>query len=303
MSKKKNKSVRKKKNRIDIKALSRDIALCITGSLIYCAGVNLFIRPSGLYSGGFTGISQLLSLLAKGTFLEPYNLQGIIYFIINIPLIVIGWIILGKGSVFKTVLTVIIQSILLSVIPIPAVQIIEDLLVNTILGAVLEGVGCGILYYGYGSSGGTDILGMVFSKKIPGMTIGRVSLAVNFVVYTACAIIFNITTAVYCVIAAAINSYVSDKLHLQNKAVTVNVFTSNPERISNWVMKELNRDTTVIKGVGSYSGREKEMIVCVMSEYEYGRLKRHIKELDPTAFAYVNPSASVLGRFEKRLSR
>ena len=279
-----------------------NFTICIIASLIYCLGVNFFILPGGLYSGGFTGISQLLALLAKGTPLEPYNIRGILYFILNIPIVILGWRVLGGKPMIKAGFTIMLESALMSLLPIPKEPIISDTLTNTIVGGFFEGIGSGLLYIGYGSGGGTDIIGIVLSQKVRSLTVGKVSLAVNIVVYAVCAIIFNPEVAVYSIIAAFCSSLIIDKIHLQNRAVTVNIFTNHDKEIGDWIRDNINRSATIFTGTGVYSGAERRLVISVMSEYEYHRLKHALHDLDPAAFANVYPSVAVLGDFEKRLS-
>ena len=289
------------KNKRIKKSSVNNFLIWLIASVVYCCGVNLFLVPGGLFSGGFTGIAQLLALIFKNTSLAQYNLNGIIYFIINLPVFIIGWKKLGKKMIFKAFATVALESFLFSVIPIPKTQLIEDPLTNTVIGAVIEGAGCGLLYYGYGTSGGTDIIGYILSLKYRSMTIGRTGLVVNFIVYIIAGIVIDINAAVYSIIAAIIAAMAADKLHTQNRAVTVNILTENPKEICKWIRKTINRDSSIIDAVGSYSGQEKKMIVAVMSQYEYEKFRREVDKLDDKAFIYVNPEVSVLGNFEKRL--
>ncbi len=285
-----------------VKSGVTNFTICVIASLIYCLGVNFFILPGGLYSGGFTGIAQLLSLLSVGTPLEPYNIRGVLYFLMNIPIVILGWRILGGKPMIKAGFTIILESALMSLLPIPKEPIISDALTNTIVGGFFEGIGSGLLYIGFGSSGGTDIIGIVMSQKFRSLTVGKVSLAVNIVVYAVCAIVFNPEVAVYSIIAAFVCSLIIDKIHLQNRAVTVNIFTNKEQEIGDWIRDNINRSATIFTGTGVYSGAERKLLISVMSEYEYHRLKHALAELDPSAFANVYPSAAVLGDFEKRLS-
>ena len=285
-----------------VKSGVTNFTICVIASLIYCLGVNFFILPGGLYSGGFTGIAQLLSLLSVGTPLEPYNIRGVLYFLMNIPIVILGWRILGGKPMIKAGFTIILESALMSLLPIPKEPIISDALTNTIVGGFFEGIGSGLLYIGFGSSGGTDIIGIVMSQKFRSLTVGKVSLAVNIVVYAVCAIVFNPEVAVYSIIAAFVCSLIIDKIHLQNRAVTVNIFTNKEQEIGDWIRDNINRSATIFTGTGVYSGAERKLLISVMSEYEYHRLRHALPDLDPLAFVNVYPSAAVLGDFEKRLS-
>ncbi|MBQ5950896.1 MAG: YitT family protein [Lachnospiraceae bacterium] len=278
------------------------VLIWAAASAIYCSGVNFFIVPGALYSGGFTGISQLLALFFRGTSLEQYNLRGIIYFLINVPVFLVGIKALGLKNMAKAPVVVAFESLFLSILPVPKAPLISDVLVNTVLGGLLEGAGCGLLYAGFGMSGGTDTIGVILSRRFRAMSVGKVSLAVNAVVYLFCAFLFNLETAVYSLIAAFVCSFIADKIHLQNKSVTVNVFTDDPDKICKWIQENLGRGTTVLQGVGSYTHNVKYMVVGVMSRYELRQFQRSISDIDSAAFVFIDPDVSVIGNYEKRLS-
>ena len=134
----------------------------VGGSLLFAAGVNLVITPLGLYNGGFMGFAQLLRTFVVSVLHVPVpasvDLSGVIYFILNIPLFYMGLRILGKEFAVKTLITVGIQSLWLSVIPIPAAPIIEDYLTACIIGGLIAGTGTGLVLRGRSSGGGQDII-------------------------------------------------------------------------------------------------------------------------------------------------
>mgnify|MGYP002860575248 CR=1 FL=1 len=209
------------------------ILIWIVASGIYCAGVNLFYTPGGLYTGGFAGISQLLALLFKNTQFAQYNVQGILYFIINIPLFIIGIKAMGWKHIAKAIVIVGLESLCFSFIPIPSEPIIQDYLVNTIIGGALNGLGCGLLYMGFGLGSGSDIIGMVLAKKYKGLSVGKVGLCINIVVYAVCAFLFNLDVAIYSLMAAFVASVIVDKIHIQNRSVSVNIFPTILMRSAN----------------------------------------------------------------------
>lgn len=278
----------------------KNMTFCILGSLIYCIGVNFFINPMNLYSGGFVGISQLLSILIP--FLNINN-QGTIYFILNIPLFILGIKYLGKRLIGKSIIIIIAESVFLSIIPILDTPLIDDVLTNCIVGGVIEGIGAILTFIGFGSSGGTDILGLAIAKKFKEMGVGKVSLIINIVLYSVCAYEFSFEIAIYSFLTSVFCSFVVDKLHLQNNSVSVNILSNKDEEIANMILTELNRDATVLDGYGMYSKQGKKLIVSIMSEYELMILKRRIPEIDENAFIFIHPNISVVGNFEKRLSK
>lgn len=280
----------------------KNLLLCILGSFIYCIGFNFFIKCSNLYAGGFIGISQLLSLFANGTKFESYNIQGIIYFLINIPLFIIGFKKFGKKFIGKSLIIIIAESIFLSVLP-TTTPLIDDTLTNCIIGGCIEGFGSALTFLGFGSSGGTDILGLLLSKKIKNITVGKVSFVTNAIVYTICACLFSFEVAAYSFITSVFCSFVVDKLHQQNNNVSVNIFSKKYKEISDFILNEINRDATILNSVGAYSNKDRQLVISIMSEYELKILEKKVREMDENAFIFVHPNISVIGNYEKRLSK
>lgn len=285
-----------------IKSESKNLFLCIFGSLIYCIGYTYFIKNTGLYAGGFVGISQLLSLLKEGTKFESYNIQGLIYFAINIPLFFLGFKKLGKRFIGKSILIIAAESIFLMILPQPN-RLIKDTLTNCIMGGCIEGIGCSMTFLGFGSGGGTDILGLLLSKKIKNLTVGKVSFVINAIVYIICGCLFSFEVAVYSFIASIFCSVLTDKLHQQGNNVSVNILSTKYNEISELILKEINRGSTIIQATGGYSRQDKKVIISIMSEYELKILEKKIKDIDEDAFIFVHPNISVYGNYEKRLSK
>ena len=279
----------------------KNILLCICGTFVYCVGVNIFIVPAKLYSGGFVGIAQLLLYLLPVKFVN-FNLQGLIYFVLNIPLFILGIRVLGKRFISVSFMVIVEESILLSLLPIPSQPLIEDILTNCFIGGAIEGLGCGLTFVGFGSGGGTDLMGMIISKRSRTWTVGNVSLFVNVILYSFCAYLFTFETAVYSGITSLISSLVIDKIHLQNNNVTVNIVTKRALKISNMIISKLNRSATIFTGVGGFSKEKSSMVISIMSEYELNQCKKLIYDIDPEAFIFISKSTEVIGNFEKRLN-
>ena len=202
--------------------------MAVIGMLIFSAGINLFIVPANLYNGGVLGISQVLRTVlvrylhvAAGT----TDIAGIINMFLNIPLFALAYVFVGKKFFFRTLVCVISQTLFLSLIPIPAVPIVQDSLTASIIGGIFGGTGIGIALQSGGSSGGLDIVGMIFTKRFKGFSVGKVSLSVNAIIYIICAVLFGLPTAVYSIIYSAVNMLMVDRTHAQNINTEVVIFT------------------------------------------------------------------------------
>lgn len=271
------------------------------GTLIYCLGVVYFLRPLNLFAGGFVGISQLLTNLFSP--ISGIDLEGIIYLVINMPLFILGFIFLGKGFIAKSLEMVVLQSVLLTFLPPPAAPILSDTLTSCIVSGVIEGIGGGLVFQSFSSSGGTDILGMLLIKKNHNMRVGYISIIINFVVYTISGILFSPEVAIYSFITLAIEGIVIDNLHKQNRVVTVFIFTEKSDEICHYIMDTLSRTATRLQATGVYSEEAIDMLFVVLSEYEYNKLKREIPRIDEKAFMAANQGSVGFGDFEKRVNK
>lgn len=279
--------------------------LVLTGTVAYCLGINLFIVPAELYNGGVMGIAQLLrtffTQFLKLDIPAGTDLSGIIFFILNIPIMIIAYKDISRSFFLKTITAVILQTILLSVIPIPAEPLVSDITAASVTGAILCGFGTGITLLAGGSCGGTDTLGIFFAKRYRTLTVGRLSLFINVFIYLICAVLFDFETAIFSVFVSIVGNTVVDRLHAQNIMVTAMIFTHNHGLRQN-IMTALNRGSTYWNGYGGYTDKETDILITAVSKYEIHTLRKIVRENDPHAFIIINQNISIMGNFEKRLS-
>lgn len=273
--------------------------------LIFSAGINFFIVPADLYNGGVMGISQIIRTILSESFpifSGNTDFAGIINFILNIPLFILAYMSIGKNFFVRTIVCVLSQTIFLSFLPIPATPFVEDALTASIIGGIICGIGIGIALRSGGSSGGMDIVGMYFTKSHDGFSVGRVTLAVNVLVYGICAVTFGIQTAIYSIIYSAVSMLMSDKTHTQNINTEVLVFTKEkPKEILDYIVQEFERDATWWEAKGGYTESRTYIIVTILSKYECAHLKRELKTIDEHAFVVSKDGMSIDGKYEKHL--
>lgn len=276
----------------------------VGGNLIYCLGFNLLIVPMGFYSGGFMGVSQLAGLfLTQGLHLPippEANVTGIIYFAINVPLLYLGYRMLGKEFAVKTLIMTGMMSAFLVVIPIPKVPYVEDYLTACIIGGIVCGLGSGLVLRGRSSAGGQDIIGLCCAKKFPNFSVGKVTLIMNIFVYGVCMFLFDIQIVIYSLIYATVLSVAVDRVHIQNINTSVMIFTKKVG-ISKAIMEQTGRGVTNWDGEGAYTNRTSYILFVMVSKYEVAQLKKIVRRLDPNAFMIFTEGCSVDGNFEKRL--
>lgn len=282
---------------------SRYIAVFF-GATLFSMGVNFFIVPIGFYSGGVVGISQICRTILLDYLKIPLpngiDVSGIIYFLINFPLLFLAYKEISRRFFFKTVLAVVVQTLMMTLLPIPKTPILNDITATCLTGAILCGFGMGLTLKSGGCSGGTDILGVYFSRKYKSFSVGKLNIFINACIYIACAALFNISIAIYSIIYSVFMNFVTDRVHSQNIMTTALIFTKS-NNIQNCILKKLNRGATLLKGVGAYTKKDVNILITAVSKYELSAVRHIIQEEDPHAFIITINNVSILGNFEKHL--
>lgn len=277
----------------------------VLGQFIVAASQNLFIVPMGLYAGGITGVCQLIRTLLQTHFgldFGPHDIAGILFFIANIPLLLMGYRTLGKSVVGKTFLCIVSYSLFYSIIPIPTTPIVKDYLTACLLGGILGGIGCGIVLTAGGSSGGLDIVGLCMAKKGSRFTVGRFSLSFNAVLYAVFLVLFIPEVTIYSLIYNFILSLVLDRVHQQNVSVQALIFTKTDEQaLADFIIERLGRSVTWWNGTGAYTGEDVNVLCVCLSKFEIDELLHMVHSIDPHAFLTVQEGVHIYGNFAKKL--
>lgn len=282
------------------KFIIKQYFFAIAGSIIYAAGFNLFILPLHGYSGGFLGIAQvIMTVIRRYTGFET-NILGFLMLLINIPLFALTYKSLNHRFIRKTILSVVIQTITLNFVPVPAMSLINEPLTEVLMGGIVCGFGCGMVLRAGSSSGGTDIVGMYMVQKNPDYTVGQISLIISAFVYTFCFIFYDFETTIYSVIFSTLLVFVMDKVHYQNRKTNVLIISKSNE-IPSFIINTLGRGTTQWLGKGSYTGTETNIYMTVASKYQLPALKRGVKLIDPHSFVIVTNDINVQGYYKNDL--
>ena len=279
------------------------VALVLGGNLLFAVGINVIITPMNLYSSGFTGISMLLRMLLVNVLHIPQipgvDYLGIIYWLVNLPLFVLAYKALGREFCITTVISIGIASLCMSLVPVAAKPIFDDYLTACLVGGLVSGTGAGLVLKGGTSGGGQDIIGVALSKTHPNFSVGRISIAINTVIYGVCFFLFDIRIVVYSMIFAVVNALALDYQHTQNRNVQVMIFTKK-EGITEKVLNEVRRGLTYWHGAGGFTDEDTYVLTTMVTKYELPGLIKIIKEVDPNAFVMVNEGTKIYGNFEKR---
>ena len=268
----------------------------VVGSILLSVGIYLFVTPNGINFGGVIGLAQIIDYFL----VKMVPSLGHHSFIINIPLFIMGLKIMNKEFCLKTILSLIVQTITLSVLPKQSFVIMPDMLSNCIFGALMCGIGVGLALQSSGCCGGMDIAGVCLSKIKPGFSVGKLSLIVNSILFTVCAFIFDLKTSLYSIIFVAILYFISDRIHYQNINMTALVFTKK-ENMKNVIMEKTGRGVTYWIGKGAYTDTQQYILFCAVNKYELRNFKKIVNEIDPHAFVTISEDQEITGGFEKRL--
>lgn len=274
----------------------------IFGSTLLTLGIYLFVTPNGINFGGVIGLAQIIEIFLRRfiAIRSDANLVGMINFLINVPLFLIGYRVMSRRFCIKTMLSVAVQTLLLSVLPPLKAPLVEDVLLNSIFGAILCGVGVGYALRGSGCCGGMDIACMCLIKKYPDFKSGRLSIYVNAVLFSVCLFLFDLETTMYSIIFVAILYTVADRFHDQNINVAALIFT-DVSTVQTEILQKMGRGVTFWNGYGAYTNHPKKILFCAVNKYEIGELQEIIHEQDPNAFVTFFVGPLIHGGFEKRL--
>ena len=286
------------------KSLSR-VGMIVLGNLTYAMGVNLMINPIHLYSGGFTGISQLIRLFLLEFLHLPVvpgiDYMGIIYFAINLPLFFYAYRVMGRKFCITTLISIAMASAFLALIPVPSVPIVEDHILASVVGGLGSGVGAGLVLRAGSSQGGQDVIGVCLAKTHPNFKVGTIGIIISICIYSICLFIYDIPTVLYSIIFAVVTGLAIDRVHIQNIKQECMIFTKK-EGLADAILNEISRGVTTWEGEGAYTREGLHVLVTVISKYEEPHLKEVIAKHDPDAFMIISDNSRVIGNFQKRFT-
>ncbi|MDR4948157.1 YitT family protein [Neobacillus cucumis] len=275
------------------KKIFQRMLIITLGAVIMSVGLEIFLVPNQVIDGGITGISIMLS------FLTGWKL-GVFLFLFNIPFIFLGYKQIGKTFALSTLYGIVILSITTTILhPVPAFT--QDILLATVFGGILLGVGVGLVIRYGGSLDGTEILAILFNNKLP-FSVGEIIMFFNLFILGSAGFVFSWDRAMYSLIAYFV-AYKTIDITITglDESKSVWIISDNASQIGNTIMDRLGRGVTFLNGEGAYSGDEKKVIFCVINRLEEAKLKEIVTENDQNAFLAVADIAEVRGgRFKKR---
>lgn len=266
----------------------------LVGTGLMAVSVNCVFEPMQLVTGGVTGIGIIIkeltgNIVTGGVPLWLTNL------VCNIPLFVVAYLQLGKRFLYRGLLSAIIFTIYLAVVPIRAFPI-QNILLQTLFGAVLMGAGLGLVFMVGSTTGGMDLLAVLLQRRMKYWSEAQILSVVDGAIVIAGAAIFGLEHALYALIAIFVVTKLSDGIMNGWKFAKVGYVISNhAEEISRRFMEEAQRGVTGIRVTGMHTGKQRMMLMCVVSRKEIVKLKELVFELDPDAFVIVTNANEIVG--------
>lgn len=269
-----------------------DYFLMTIGSVIFCMAWTSFIIPNGLASGGLTGFCTIIQY---GTGIPV----GITYPVLNVILLIMGFLVLGKGFGMKTIYVIVLTSVLFDVLPMfPQLQVLMDeKLMVALVGATLESVGIGLVLLRGGSTGGTDIIAMIINKYWP-VSPGRVYLFTDMVIILSILLVPDkgIVDVIYAYVLMLGFSFGVDFVLLGNKqTVQILVFSSQYQEIADHMVHTVDRGVTALQSMGWYSQKESKVLLIVARKQQMNIIVNEVRSIDKKAFISVSSAMGVFG--------
>ncbi len=270
----------------------------LLGCFIFALGFNLFLEPNGLNAGGISGLSMLF------VHITGFGSIGVITAILNLPLFALAGVKIGKRFFLISLLGMALSAVAIDLLAFIARPQTEPL-VGALYGGVLCGLGLGLVFTTGGSTGGSDIIVRLLKLKWQNVPIGTISICFDLLIAALTGLVFqDITRMLYSGVAIFVCGQVIDAVVYRFDYSKVALIISDQyESISEAIGRELGRGATLLHGEGSYTHRERKVILSAVKRQQLADLKRIVVEIDPNAFIIVQEAHQVLGDGFSRYSK
>lgn len=268
-----------------------DSVFFIVGSMFYAAGINIFAVPNSIAQSGATG----LAIVANYILHIPV---GTANFIINIPLFIMAWFILGKKFVARTVWVVVILSAALDLTTLFYPVYTGNPLLAAMFCGTLTGIGLGLIMTRGATSGGTDIAGKIVQKFFPQVSLGTGIAVSNAIVVLIGALTFrSVESAMYAVVVIILSGRVLDYIvYGLGRGKLLLIITEKPHELSDAIIRNVGRGVSIVPATGAYTGEEKNMLVVAIRRNDVAKIYKVLKTVDEKAFTIITEAGEVFGQ-------
>jgi len=273
----------------------KDFFIWVAGCFLYATAVNGFALPNSIAQSGITGASVIFHKL----FEWPIGLVG---FLLNVPLLIMMFVFLGRGSLVKTLIVSGILAAFLDLMSWLFANYIPTYTGDKILAAlvcgVLQGAGLGIIMTTGATSGGTDIIGRLVHKRFPHISVGKTVMTADALIVITNMLVFrSVESGLYAIIVAFVSTRVIDALlYGMGNGKMLMIFTEKADEVSKAMIASSRRGVSIVPVVGAYTGEEKNMLICVARKHEISALIKTAKSIDSGTFIIVSEANEVLGK-------
>ena len=270
---------------------AKDILMILTGCAVNAAAFAFLTYPNSIVSGGLTGVAQILNLLTG----LPV---GVMVIVMNIPLFLVAWKKFGVRFIVYSLVGMVGSSVFIDLLDALHLTLTRDVLLASVYGGLIKGVGAGLIFLPGATAGGSDIGARLLRRRYPHINMGTLALGLDAAVVLAFAVIFHrADSAMYTIITMFVSSRVVNlMLYGMSNSGVCYIITTEPRRIAIAVGERLGRGSTILKGEGAYSGTEHDVVLCAVKRQQIPALKRCVSETDPQAFVIVSQSHEVFGK-------
>lgn len=278
------------------KILLDGLFVCV-GTIIHAIGIDMLIQPNKLTPGGITGLAVQFNYL--------FDLPtGVLVLIMNIPLFILGYVKLGGKFVLSSAIATVVSSVAIDLLKLILPVYEGDLLLVALFGGAITGLGISLLYLRGSSLGGSDIVCSVINKRFSHLPIGKISLGLNAIVIISAMFVYgNVDSALYSAIAAFVSSKVVDAILLgADSGSLLLTVTDKPYEMAKKIHDDAGRGATVLDATGTAKGEAKHLLMCAARRYEFSKIIRAIKSVDPNAFVVIADARDVQGNGFKELA-
>ena len=265
------------------------LLILIAGCALTALGISLFLVPNRIAPGGVTGLATIIYYWTSW----PVGLVGLV---INIPLFLIGFRLVGSSFGLRSVLATIVLSLFIDLFAsIPPIT--DDLLLAALAGGAMMGLGLGLVFRQDSTTGGTDLAARIIHSRISHISIAQVLLVIDVLVVLTAAVFFHsYELALYAVVTLVVAARIIDNVTLGvNFAKAAHIISFKSDEVAAVLLHELDRGVTGLDARGLYTGKRKELLVCVLKSREVPRLKRIVMNIDSEAFVYLTDVREVFG--------
>lgn len=266
----------------------RDYVLITFGCVLCSVALNMFLVPNKIAPGGVSGVATVL-------FHQFGFPVGVVILVLNVPLFLLGFFVLGRSFGVKTFYATILLSVLVDTMTwLPVLT--DDGLLGAVFGGMSLGAGLGLVFYANATTGGTDLLAMLIHRAIPLLSVGRILLIIDFLVVSYATLSFgNYEFGLFAIITLYLAARLIDEIVAgADRAKGVYIISLKTKEISNKLVSR-NRGVTVFYGRGAWTGKDRELLLCIIRNREIPQVKKVIRDVDPGAFVFVTQVSEVLG--------